>query len=66
MMTLIKGPILELFWVKERANNQQQRGEISLQHTIKGSIMITIGCFSWACFMILQVLFSLLTRFPNP
>ena len=58
IMTLIKGPILELFWVKQRADHAQQRSDISLQHTIKGSIMITIGCFSWACFMILQVPFS--------
>ncbi|XP_022977879.1 WAT1-related protein At2g37460-like [Cucurbita maxima] len=56
IMTLIKGPILELFWVKQRADHAQQRGDISLQHTIKGSIMITIGCFSWACFMILQAI----------
>ncbi|KAG6595300.1 WAT1-related protein, partial [Cucurbita argyrosperma subsp. argyrosperma] len=57
IMTLIKGPILELFWVNEKADHQQQqRGDISLQHTIKGSIMITIGCFSWACFMILQAI----------
>uniref|UniRef100_A0A9I9CG50 WAT1-related protein n=1 Tax=Cucumis melo TaxID=3656 RepID=A0A9I9CG50_CUCME len=56
IMTLMKGPILELFWVKERGTNPQQSGEISLQHTIKGSIMITIGCFSWACFMILQAI----------
>ncbi|XP_023517897.1 WAT1-related protein At2g37460-like [Cucurbita pepo subsp. pepo] len=57
IMTLIKGPILELFWVNEKADHQQQqRGDISIQHTIKGSIMITIGCFSWACFMILQAI----------
>ncbi|XP_023545074.1 WAT1-related protein At2g37460-like [Cucurbita pepo subsp. pepo] len=56
IMTLIKGPILELFWVKQRADHAQQRSDISLQHTIKGSIMITIGCFSWACFMILQAI----------
>lgn len=54
-MTLIKGPIVELFWTKGRTNYQHASGVINLQDSIKGSLMITAGCFSWACFMILQV-----------
>lgn len=55
IMTLIKGPVLELFWTTARANDQQQSGGTSVSHSIKGALMITIGCFSWACFMVLQV-----------
>ena len=55
VMTLIKGPVLEPFWAHgSNAHNQQTIGS-NLQHAIKGSVMILIGCFSWACFMILQV-----------
>ncbi|KAL3717201.1 hypothetical protein ACJRO7_008736 [Eucalyptus globulus] len=62
IMTVIKGPVLELFWTRgggTTANNIQNgsaAGGISLQNSIKGSLMITAGCFSWACFMILQAI----------
>ncbi|KAF8006329.1 hypothetical protein BT93_K0583 [Corymbia citriodora subsp. variegata] len=62
IMTLIKGPILELFWTGEggaTANHVQNGGAtsgINLQNSIKGSLMITVGCFSWAGFMILQAI----------
>ncbi|MED6121079.1 hypothetical protein PIB30_026702 [Stylosanthes scabra] len=52
VMTLIKGP--ELFGFQgSNAHNQHNNGA-NLHDVIKGSIMITIGCFSWACFMVLQ------------
>ena len=54
VMTLMKGPVLEIFGTQGSNINQQHNGT-NLQHSIKGSIMITIGCFSWACFMIIQV-----------
>ncbi|KAI6675023.1 hypothetical protein NL676_002929 [Syzygium grande] len=62
IMTLIKGPILELFWTNgggttsNNIPNGSSNGGISLQNSIKGSLMITAGCFSWACFMILQAI----------
>lgn len=55
VITLVKGPVFELIWTKGRTYHEQQQGGTNLQHPIKGSIMIFIGCFSWACFMILQV-----------
>lgn len=55
VMTLMKGPILHLFWTKGTSGHQGQAGGISLSHSIKGSLMITVGCVSWACFMVLQV-----------
>lgn len=54
MMTLMKGPLLELFWTKPASH--QQQSSVNLSHSIKGALMITIGCFSWACFMVLQVI----------
>lgn len=55
IMTLVKGPHIHLPWTKEGSNHEHQKSETSVQHLIKGAIMITIGCFSWSCFMILQV-----------
>ncbi|CAL0326827.1 unnamed protein product [Lupinus luteus] len=54
VMTLLKGPILHFFGTHGNINHNQQNGGTNLQHVIKGSIMITIGCFSWAGFMVLQ------------
>lgn len=57
IMTLVRGPVLDLVWTKGR-NSPQVKGSgsgIDLQKSIKGSLMITIGCLSWACFMVLQV-----------
>ncbi|KAL5546296.1 hypothetical protein UlMin_005983 [Ulmus minor] len=57
VMTLFKGPILHLFWTKATAaHTGQSAGGTSLADTIKGSIMITIGCFCWAAFMNLQAI----------
>lgn len=54
VMTVIKGPIVDLFGAHGSNTHNQHNGGANLQHAIKGSIMITIGCFSWAGFMILQ------------
>ncbi|KAK6140320.1 hypothetical protein DH2020_025957 [Rehmannia glutinosa] len=54
IMTLVRGPNIGLPWTKQGLSHGHQQGEVNLQHSIKGAIMITIGCFSWACFMILQ------------
>ncbi|KAK7336979.1 hypothetical protein VNO77_17534 [Canavalia gladiata] len=56
IMTLIKGPVLEIFGIHGSNTQSQQISGASLQHAIKGSVMITIGCFSCACFMVLQAI----------
>ncbi|EXB67895.1 Auxin-induced protein 5NG4 [Morus notabilis] len=56
VMTVMKGPILDLFWTRGTRVDEARSGGISLSHSIKGSLMITVGCFSWACFMILQAI----------
>ncbi|QCE07048.1 WAT1-related protein [Vigna unguiculata] len=53
IMTLIKGPLL---FGTHGGNDQSQNNGTSTQHTIMGFIMITIGCFCWASFMILQAI----------
>ncbi|CAH9091978.1 unnamed protein product [Cuscuta epithymum] len=54
MMTLLKGPMLELFWTRSTAHGHPATGAIDLAHSIKGALMITFGCLSWAFFVILQ------------
>ncbi|KAF5823550.1 putative EamA domain-containing protein [Helianthus annuus] len=56
VMTLVKGPVLELFWTKGRHSGNVTNNGVDLHHSLKGAIMITIGIFSWACFMVLQAI----------
>ncbi|GMH10135.1 hypothetical protein Nepgr_011976 [Nepenthes gracilis] len=56
IMTLVKGPAIEFSWTKERTNHDLTSVDITLHEAIKGSIMIIIGCFSWATFVILQAI----------
>lgn len=53
VMTLMKGPVL--FGTHGSNINNQHNSGPNTQHAVAGSIMIVIGCFSWACFVILQV-----------
>ncbi|XVE99521.1 hypothetical protein REPUB_Repub03eG0206200 [Reevesia pubescens] len=55
LMTLINGPMLKLPWIKP--NNQHVFSSAAAhQDPIKGALMITIGCFCWAVFIILQAI----------
>lgn len=58
LMTLVKGPVIDLLWTKGRTgtHTSQGNGGVDLQHSVRGSLMITAGCFSWACFMVLQAI----------
>ncbi|CAN1142826.1 WAT1-related protein At2g37460 [Linum perenne] len=57
VMTLIKGPVVELFWTKGRSfHGGQGSGGVDLHSSIKGALMITVGAFSWAGFVILQAI----------
>ncbi|KAJ0735857.1 putative EamA domain-containing protein [Helianthus annuus] len=50
-------PLLELFWTKGRTNKKEEmHNGVDLQHSLKGAIMIVIGCFGWSCFVILQAI----------
>lgn len=54
LMTLVKGPMIDLPWTKV-SDSQQSSATSSTQHPIEGAILIAVGCFSWAAFIILQV-----------
>ncbi|XP_057971642.1 WAT1-related protein At2g37460-like isoform X1 [Malania oleifera] len=63
LMTLVKGPVIELFWTKD-ANHHSAANDgahtsnngISLHNSIKGALMIATGCISWSAFVILQAI----------
>ena len=56
LMALINGPMLQFPWAK--SNNQHIFSSAATkQDPIKGALMITVGCFCWAGFIILQVSF---------
>ncbi|KAG7569518.1 EamA domain [Arabidopsis thaliana x Arabidopsis arenosa] len=54
VMTLVKGPALDLFWTK--GPSKQNTVGTDIHSSIKGAVLVTIGCFSYACFMILQAI----------
>ncbi|KAE8730449.1 WAT1-related protein [Hibiscus syriacus] len=57
VMTLMKGPAIELFWTKGSINHEAAaKNRTDLHDSIKGGLMITVGCFSYACFVILQAI----------
>lgn len=53
IMTLVKGPGLNLPWNNTNYNNISNN--TSHQDPIKGALMIITGCLGWAAFVILQV-----------
>ncbi|KAI3677101.1 hypothetical protein L1987_86721 [Smallanthus sonchifolius] len=56
LMTLVKGPHIELFWTKGTTNKNVIHNGVDLHHSLKGGFMIVIGCLSWSCFMVLQAI----------
>lgn len=56
IMSLIKGPTLGLPWTKESSLHQSSTSSSNPHDSIKGSLMIVVGCFCWACFIILQAI----------
>ncbi|KAH1045657.1 hypothetical protein J1N35_036441 [Gossypium stocksii] len=56
IMTLIKGPILELPWTKGRNHYLGQHGASGAhkQEMVMGALLLLAGCCCWACFVISQ------------
>ncbi|XP_071687236.1 WAT1-related protein At2g39510-like [Rutidosis leptorrhynchoides] len=55
IMTLITGPVIQFPWTYQHTIHQQSSVNTKSSHDqIKGSLMITAGCFSWASFVIVQ------------
>ncbi|CAN8284915.1 unnamed protein product [Cochlearia groenlandica] len=54
VMTLVKGPALDLFWTK--GPSAQNTTGTDVHSSIKGAVLVTIGCFCYAGFFILQAI----------
>ncbi|PWA97499.1 eamA domain, WAT1-related protein [Artemisia annua] len=55
MMTLIRGPAIQFPWTSHHTlDHQSSINTISTQDQIKGSLIISASCFSWATFFIVQ------------
>ncbi|KAK6228023.1 hypothetical protein SCA6_000363 [Theobroma cacao] len=55
VMTLIKGPVLELPWTKGRNHLDQSGASGGHEHDLmKGTLMLMAGCCCWSCFIISQ------------
>lgn len=55
VMTLYKGPILEMVWSRGTNHGAPKSSDVVKQDWVRGSLMITFGSFCWSCFIILQV-----------
>ncbi|KAK1415585.1 hypothetical protein QVD17_31368 [Tagetes erecta] len=56
IMTLVRGPAIQFPWTNDHQplHPQTSANTVSTQDQIKGSLMITVGGFCWASFIILQ------------
>ncbi|KAL8218170.1 hypothetical protein R6Q57_021543 [Mikania cordata] len=55
IMTLIRGPAIPFPWTNHQTlHHQTSINTVTAQDQINGSLMITIGCFCWATFVIVQ------------
>ncbi|KAK1415589.1 hypothetical protein QVD17_31372 [Tagetes erecta] len=55
IMTLVRGPVIQFPWTNHQTlQHQTSANTVTTQDQIKGSLMITVGCFCWASFVILQ------------
>ncbi|KAJ4979449.1 hypothetical protein NE237_010229 [Protea cynaroides] len=59
LMTLYKGPILEMVWTKHMHHHKSSMSQatgITDKDWVKGSILLIIATFAWASFFILQAI----------
>ncbi|XP_061995843.1 WAT1-related protein At2g39510-like [Rosa rugosa] len=56
LLTMVKGPSLNLPWARDHEKNH------SSQPKVKGAFFLTLACFCWSCFMILQA--NVLKSYP--
>ncbi|KAK4493382.1 hypothetical protein RD792_017721 [Penstemon davidsonii] len=55
IMTLVRGHVIGFPWTKDGSNYSRMTNNVKDQEEpIKGTIMITLGCFCWSIFYILQ------------
>uniref|UniRef100_A0A803NL65 WAT1-related protein n=1 Tax=Cannabis sativa TaxID=3483 RepID=A0A803NL65_CANSA len=54
LMTLYKGPVVDLFWTRTTAHQSTDLTHSSDKNWVLGTIFILIGCVAWSCFYVLQ------------
>ncbi|KAL5992887.1 hypothetical protein ACLOJK_013806 [Asimina triloba] len=54
IMTVYKGPILNLVWSRSRAHHESSTHNSANHNFIKGTIMLVASCTGWSGFFILQ------------
>ncbi|GMI82909.1 Usually multiple acids move in and out Transporters 20 [Hibiscus trionum] len=54
LMTLYKGPVIELIWSNTSHYGSGGSGGSSDKHWISGTLLILVGCVAWSCFYVLQ------------
>ncbi|KAL8498433.1 hypothetical protein ACS0TY_021675 [Phlomoides rotata] len=56
IMTLVKGSVIALPWIKNKCNPQSVDDGNLHQNPIKGALMIGAACFCWSIFYVLQAI----------
>ncbi|XAR55582.1 hypothetical protein NMG60_11035694 [Bertholletia excelsa] len=54
LMTLYKGPIINLIWSPKTSQFVQTNSDSSAKHWLTGTLCILVGCAAWSSFFILQ------------
>ncbi|KAK8692232.1 hypothetical protein V6N13_075705 [Hibiscus sabdariffa] len=54
LMTLYKGPVIELLWSSNTSHHGSSGSGSSDKHWISGTLLILVGCVAWSCFYVLQ------------
>lgn len=65
VMTLYKGPILEMVWSRGTNHDAPKSSDVVKQDWVRGSLMITFGSFCWSCFIILQVSYLIIFSYTK-
>ncbi|XP_024163430.1 WAT1-related protein At2g39510 [Rosa chinensis] len=56
LLTMVKGPSLNLSWARDHDKNHSSAPKV------KGALFLTLACFCWSCFIILQA--NVLKTYP--
>ncbi|KAL5704290.1 hypothetical protein ACHQM5_022738 [Ranunculus cassubicifolius] len=54
IMTLYKGPVLDIIWTRKAIHSGSTNTAVSGQHWFAGTLMLLGSCMSWSSFFILQ------------
>ncbi|XP_044476059.1 WAT1-related protein At4g08290-like [Mangifera indica] len=54
LMTLYKGPVLNMPWSHTESHHESSSSESADKHWVAGTLLILLGCVAWSCFYVLQ------------